>query len=380
MTEPSSAGAPWWQPHLRRLQGCSTENNSSWPPYLWLLYLGFLFVPATWHDVDVSWLWATLISLPLFFVLYLHYLARRPRATVGLVLLIAALCFAVEPFNPFANTYLVFAAALAPHAFAGLVRPLVLVAGLLALHTLEVLLLGQPLEVIIISVIICVCMCMGNAYGRERRERDAALRLSQEEVRRLAVVAERERIGRDLHDLLGHTLSLVAIKGELAGKLVSRDPHSAEREIGEVTQIARDALRQVRTAVTGMRAAALGAELLSARVLLESSGVALTCHQDEAVLPPPVETALALIVREAATNIQRHSGASAASVEIRNEASQSRQAVALRVSDNGRGGVARRGNGLTGIGERVRALGGTLEIDSAPGGGTVLRAVLPVSP
>ncbi len=98
-------------------------------------------------------------------------------------------------------------------------------------------------------------------------------------------------------------------------------------------------------------------------------------------LPPGVETALAMIVREAATNIQRHAGATQADIEISTGGDAGRAAaVALRVSDNGRGGIAGRGNGLAGIGERVRSLGGTLEIDSPPGAGTVLRASLPLTP
>jgi two-component system sensor histidine kinase DesK len=367
----------WWprprQPDL------ADESWSGRLPLIWLVYLGFLFMPASWGQPGWRWLWTTLLSLPVFLALYFHWLGRRRNPTVALVLAFALLCYVLQPFNPFANTYLTYAAAFAPLALPGLLAPLLLTGGLLALLAIEVLLLGQPPLVIAISVLVCTACCVGQAFARERNARNAALRLSQEEVRRLAAVAERERIGRDLHDLLGHTLSLVAIKGELAGKLVSRDPAAAGREIGEVTQIAREALAQVRTAVTGMRAAALDGELASARTLLESCGVQLTCRQEMADLPAPIETALAMIVREAATNIQRHAGATRASVEIRSEAADGVGAVALRVSDNGRGGIGVRGNGLAGIGERVRALGGTLEIDSPPGAGTVLRARLPVT-
>lgn len=370
---------PDWLQRLRRFPS-PDHTGPEWPPLLWLVYLGFLFMPLTWDEPGRTWLWATLVSLPLFLWLYLRYLSRRWTPNTPLVLAIALLCYALQPFNPFANTYLTYAAAFAPLALPGLLRPLLLTAALLAVLAIEVLLLGQPPLVIAISVLLCTVCCVGNAFAREKRSKDAALKLSQEEVRRLAAVAERERIGRDLHDLLGHTLSLVAIKGELAGRLVGRDPAAAEREIAEVTQIARGALAQVRTAVTGMRAAALASELASARTLLESCGVELSCRQEAGELPAPIETALAMIVREAATNIQRHAGATRASVEIRGDSGAGHgAAVALCVSDNGRGGVGTRGNGLAGIGERVRALGGTLEIDSPPGAGTVLRARLPVT-
>jgi two-component system sensor histidine kinase DesK len=368
-----------WLQRLRRVDA-QDQARPEWPPLLWLVYLGFLFIPLTWGEPGWRWLWATLLTLPVFLMLYLRYPGKRSSAGVPLVVAIALLCYALDPFNPFAYSYLIFAAAFAPLALPGLLWPLLLTAALVGVLAIEVLLLGQPPLIIAISALLCSVCCIGNAFARDRRAQAAALSLSQAEVRRLAAVAERERIGRDLHDLLGHTLSLVAIKGELAGRLVSRDAAAAEREIAEVTQIAREALAQVRTAVTGMRAAALAGELASARALLKSCGVELSCRQDAGELPAPIETALAMIVREAATNIQRHAGATRATVEISSGAAgDHRTAVALCVSDNGRGGITARGNGLAGISERVRALGGTLEIDSPPGAGTVLRAWLPVT-
>jgi len=368
---------PEW---LRKLRH-SHPDGPGWPPFVWLFYLGFLFMPLTWREPGWTWLVATLASVAVFLPLYLRFLVVCWQPSLTLVLAMAALCYALEPVNSFANTYLIYAGAYAPLALPGFTRSLLLTALLVGLFALEVLLLRQPLLIVAIAALVATGCCLGSAFAHENRRRNIALRLSQEEVRRLAAVAERERIGRDLHDLLGHTLSLVAIKGELAGKLVARDPQGALREIGEVTQIAREALGQVRTAVTGMRSAELAGELASARTLLESCGIELTCRQEAHELPPGVETALALIVREAATNIQRHAGATRADIEISTRAAEPQgSAVALRVSDNGRGGIAARGNGLAGIGERVRSLGGTLEIDSPAGAGTVLRALLPLAP
>src|SRR5690606_25498793 len=127
----------------------------------------------------------------------------------------------------------------------------------------------------------------------------------------LAGLAERERSGRDLHDLLGHTLSLVALKSDLAARLVERDPAAARSEIDAVSRIARDALAQVRSAVSGIRSAGIAAELASAKLLLECDGVTLRHDWDEGGLAggglsPAIENALALVVREAATNVQRH--------------------------------------------------------------------------
>ena len=145
--------------------------------------------------------------------------------------------------------------------------------------------LGFPVFVPVLTAIISVAVFTGNYFQSETVRKRAELKLSHEEVRRLAALAERERIGRDLHDLLGHTLSLVALKSDLAGRLIGRDPQAARNEINEVSRVARDALAQVRRAVTGIRAAGLAAELASARLLLESDGVTLRYDAQEVALP-----------------------------------------------------------------------------------------------
>nr|WP_246191570.1 sensor histidine kinase [Pseudoxanthomonas gei] len=203
---------------------------------------------------------------------------------------------------------------------------------------------------------------------------DAQLRLSHEEVRRLAALAERERIGRDLHDLLGHTLSLVALKSDLASRLVGRDPAAARKEMEDVSGVARDALAQVRRAVSGIRAAGLAAELASARLLLESDGVRFSYEIEPVPLSAEQETVLALAVREAVTNIQRHARAGGATVSLHSADQQ----VSLRIEDDGRGGAIVPGNGLGGMRERIESLGGRLRVDAMPGQGTRVEVTLPV--
>jgi two-component system sensor histidine kinase DesK len=332
-----------------------------------------------------------LLTLPVFCVLYVWSTRQSGRSAVPALIGIALLDYALTPLNPFANTYLVYTAALLPFALPGFLRPLLLTLGLLAMHVTEVFLLDFPPISAAFAGLVAVGCCLGNSAMVESRLKTEALQLSHQEIRRLAAIAERERIGRDLHDLLGHTLSLIAIKSELAGKLMARDREAAAHEVGDVTRIARDALKQVRIAVTGMRTAALEGEFASARALLESSGLTLTVERDVETLPVEIETALAMIVREATTNIQRHAAARAARIQVRarghsgyvsERGADPRSAppteVVLTVSDDGRGGITRRGTGLDGIGERVRSLGGTLEIDSPRGEGTVLRARFPL--
>ena len=286
--------------------------------------------------------------------MYFHAYGQSAGRVLVHATVITALGFALTPLNTSANTYLIYAGAVLP--FSGLaLRTLVaiIVAGL-ALYAIELSLLQWPIRyfvsVIALTGLVATAICAANYFQREKRLRQAELKLSHDEVRRLAALAERERIGRDLHDLLGHTLSLITLKSELAVKLFDRDPLAARREIVDVERVARDALGQVRRAVTGIRTAGLAAELASARLLLESSDIRLDYACQSTALPPEVETVLALTVREAVTNIQRHAQATHASVTVTIESEEAR----LVVEDDGRAAKpVMPGNGLSGMRERL---------------------------
>jgi len=346
-----------------------------WLPFVWLLYLGFLFLPFTWPVALGTWLSPTLLSLPVFLVLYfLHHLPSR-RASMLEPLAIALLGFVLTPFNGFANVYIIFSCALAPFALAGVLRCVLYMCGLIAIFTAELFWIHSPVPWLIAAVtaVAAPAACLGNVFFIEGTRKSRALQESNAQIRRLAAIAERERIARDLHDLLGHTLSLIAIKSELAEKLVHRDAESAGREIADVKNIARETLKEVRAAVSGIRTVALEGELAAARVLLESSKVELTTRRSEGTLPAALENTIAMILREAVTNIHRHAGARHVNVDILAEGS----VAELIVSDDGRGGVSAHGNGLRGIAERVKESGGSLEIRSPAGHGTVLSVRLP---
>src|SRR5690606_15717405 len=344
------------------------------------VFTTLLFSPGGY---DARWRALTLFSWPLFLELYALALVRPPRETRRYALAMAALSIGLLPWYPARMTYFVFGCVmlrgdgpLAPRTYAAWVLLLNLVFAAVALSV------GYPWQAIawmpVVTLIVGVIIHVDHA----NRARDAALRLSHEEVRRLAASAERERIGRDLHDLLGHTLSLVAVKSELAARLVEREPARARAEIDAVSQVAREALAQVRSAVTGIRAAGLAAELASARLLLECEGVALVhdcdagATPDGRALPAPVETALAMVLREAVTNIQRHAHARRAEVTL--DPDGRGEGVVLRVADDGRGGSIAPGNGLDGMRRRVEALGGRLDVSSTRGRGTVVEAWLPL--
>ena len=357
-----------------------------WMPFYNLGYLVFLFMPALfdysgkseryWVGMQSGMLWPTLVTIAVFLPLYFTFYRGNPRLSVPCMLAIAGLGFILMPINAFANAYIIYAVAFAAFIGRTLGPRLLWMVGILLAFLLQIVLIRFPIFIFALTAIVGVAVFFGNHFYAENARKRAELKLSHDEVRRLAALAERERIGRDLHDLLGHTLSLVALKSELAGRLLDRDLHAARREIDEVTRVARDALTQVRRAVSGIRAAGLASELASARLLLESDGVAFEYALADLALSPELETVFALTAREAITNIQRHARASHASVSLDLDAGQAR----LRVRDDGRGGAITPGNGLVGMRERIEALGGNLRIDSRPGQGTEVEARLALPP
>jgi two-component system sensor histidine kinase DesK len=321
---------------------------------------------------------ATFASLPIFLALYWRAWCGPRQQLPALTVAIALLGLAMLPVNS-SWSYIIYAACLVPYCVRGR-RAWAWLALLLAAQCAGMLASGyfSPTMAAVAVVMTAVIGAL-NMLVRINQERDAELRLTQDEVRRLATGAERERIGRDLHDLLGHTWSLVAVKAELARKLMTRDAAAAERELADIERVARQSLAQVREAISDMRAPALAAELASARLMLEAADIRLD-HvglDKPPSLAPEAEAALALGLREAVTNVQRH--ARARHVRVRLQADGA--TAELEVHDDGRGTAqpGQRGNGLAGMEERLAALGGRLFLESLPGQGTRLRLRVPLA-
>ena len=214
---------------------------------------------------------------------------------------------------------------------------------------------------------------------------NAALREARAELAELAVAEEWLRFARDMHDLLGHDLSLIALKAELAGKLLPARADDAAAEVADIRSLSRSALTQVREAVDGYRRPTLPSELAGAKVALEAAGIELQVDGAGGPLDPETESVLAWAVREGATNVIRHSGASRARIRITAGAASAE----LEVSDDGRGAAGSNedrernagsgrelgsngalepeGHGLAGLIERAHALGGTVRGRSGPG-------------
>ncbi|MFJ4332480.1 MULTISPECIES: sensor histidine kinase [unclassified Streptomyces] len=203
------------------------------------------------------------------------------------------------------------------------------------------------------------------------------LRAAREELATRAVAEERLRFSRDLHDLLGHTLSVIVVKSEAARRLAPRDLDAALTQITDIESVGRQALTEVREAVTGYREGSLGTELDRARSALSAADVDPVVRRSGPPLPPQAEALLGWVVREAVTNVVRHSGASRCEIAVAGSADR----VRLTVTDNGTGAGSSAqgpGTGLTGLRERLATAGGSLTAGAEPRGGFSVTAELPV--
>jgi two-component system, NarL family, sensor histidine kinase DesK len=208
---------------------------------------------------------------------------------------------------------------------------------------------------------------LGNHASHREMVARRQLAESRQEVERIAKIAERERIARDLHDLLGHTLSVIVLKSELASKLAERDPARATKEIREIERIARESLQEVRSAVRGYRSTGLEGELAGASLACEAAQIKLETYITPLELEWATEQTFSFVLREAVTNAIRYANAKKLWVSLERAGNNAR----LSIWDDGSGRITV-GNGVRGMRERLEAVGGTLEINADHKGVTAL--------
>jgi two-component system sensor histidine kinase DesK len=347
--------------------------KGEWRPVnlIWLIYSGFFFIEPLQRNTRPYWL-TFAGAYACFLAIYLLLISARSGTKRALLLLaLAVLGAAYYPFNSGAGGMLTYVAAFAPFMAESLPVAGALIAAAALVTAAEGMLLHLTPWSWGVMSFLTASIGIGNLFGAVRVRANERLNLAQEQIEHLATIAERERIARDMHDVLGHTLSVVVLKSELAGKLVGNDAQRARQEIAEVEQIARKALGEVREAIRGYRADGIGAEIARARRTLDTAGVRLEWQAESVHLAPALESVLSLVLREAVTNILRHAGATSCRLELATDSRGTR----LSVHDNGRGAIEKEGSGLRGMRQRVEALGGRLEIDSSQG--TRLTAQIP---
>ncbi len=328
----------------------------SWTPYGYLIYAVPFVVKAVLIPRVPYELQLTLLGLAVFLALYFWGWWLEDRRRLVPISGIALLGVVFAPINFGASTFFIFAS-----AFAGDLRPNRVALRVIFILTTLAGLTGWWLQrspMFWLPALIFTPLVGGLCLHQHTvRSANAQLRLSREEVRRLARVAERERIARDLHDLLGHTLSTITLKASLAARLAESDPARAAEEMREVERISRDATQEVRGTVAGYRTRSLEEELASARTALEAAGVAFDVQGSVPRLSPLEEGVLALTLREAVTNVVRHAGARRCKVVFALDDDELR----LEVADDGRGAYGPEGSGLLGMRERLASLGGKLQ-------------------
>ena len=345
----------------------------SWMGTIWLVYsVFFLIDPLQRHDLR-HWV-ALVIVYPVFLAVYFSFYIADTGVRQGSlsVLSMFLLGLAYLPVNLSSGGIVIYAAAYLPFLFESATLILTLLAVGSVLLAVEAYLLHFMFWTWVPTIGISFIVGVSNLTVARQKRADRKLRMAHEEIEHLAKVAERERIARDLHDVLGHTLSVIVLKSELAGRLIDRDPERMAREIADVEQIARKALAEVREAIGGYRSEGLVSEIERAHRTLEAAGVDLHCQSTPPKLSPAEETVLSLVLREAVTNIVRH--ARARQCHLTFAKADGYHTVAI--SDNGGGGRHVEGNGLRGMRERIEALGGRFAVDAAIG--TRLIIQLPV--
>ncbi|MCW2531974.1 MAG: Two component signal transduction histidine kinase [Blastococcus sp.] len=344
----------------------------------WLLFQGFPIADLVLTPRPVAVRIVAAVALVVFTVAYLVVFGRmfghgcQPARGALLVVVVLAVALAVWLGTSWAGLLIYVSAAASVSLPRRWVWPAVL--GAAAVCTAVVAADGLLDEVFILPV-----MCLLTAFALQGTRHlisvNTELVEARDELARNAVAQERLRFARDLHDLLGHSLSLIALKSELAGRLAEADPARARAEMADVEAAARRALAEVRDAVSGYRQVSLAQALAEARSALSAAGITLRSPAPGEPLPGAVDAVLGWVIREAATNVLRHSGARSVTVDLVQRADD----VTLTVTDDGRGSAASAGAGLAGLAERVEVLGGQLAAGSSGNSGFRLTAAVPLT-
>src|SRR5215207_5817784 len=381
---------------------------------VWLLFpVGFVIQVLRTTDLSPLQLLALLTSLAAFVSIFLWLMLRYPfptagltprelRVRIGLLLALAVLALYVELAYgsgvPYRFMYVVIAAAvtLPTRKAAWMVAATTVVTGVVYEVQAGWDTLATTWSNIVPFPLIGIGMIAVSGLVVTVRELQAARTEIAQLAAAEAVAKERLRFARDLHDLLGHSLSSITLKSELADRLLPDTPetHRTVVEVRDIQGIARGALREVREAVSGYRQSNLGEELIGAREMLEAAGIACRIENGAGLLPKTVEAVLAWTVREGTTNVIRHSRARRCDIQVAREDGENGEAGEVRaeVSDDGRGPFPARdgtdgsgteglagGSGLSGLAERVaRFAGADFEAGPLPEGGFRLRVSLPL--
>jgi len=359
------------------------NRDHGWAPYVWLVFLSFFLVqPVLSHAGIREWLITGGASL-VFAVLYFAVFWTKPPLTYLLLIAMAGMGIGLANFNPSSSVFIIFSASFIPWVAGTTRRAVMALAMLILVLAIDAVFFHAPMSFWSVSIVVALGVAGSNIHFAEKNRADTKLRMAQDEIEHLAKVAERERIARDLHDVLGHTLSLIIVKSTLASKLLERsgtqgpvafDHESAKAEINDIERVSREAMAEIRSTLRGYTTYKINEEVQRAESTLNTAGIWAESNVVEVSMSPAQESVVALILREAVTNVVRHSRARSCKVKLAAE----NGTCVLSVEDDGHGGTHAEGNGLRGMRERIEALGGTLVRNTAAG--TKLKFEFPLNP
>lgn len=340
-------------------------------PAIWLAYLPLFFIP--WFiklPSPAQMVWAG-VGLAVFLVVYFISLKAAGLQLVGLAVAALLLSFALAFTGSNWTVIAVYAAAMIAELRPAR-RASLGVGAFAAACVALALITGQSPFYWVLGMFLMVMVGIGNISRAALQDKNRELAAAQGEVRQFAAAAERERIGRDLHDLLGRTLTLIALKADLAARLSDTFPDKAVDEMREIAAAAREGLAEVRAAVSGMTGASLAREIAGSNAALAAAGIACEVEGDAEAIDPGSSAVLAMALREAVTNVIRHSGARTCRIALIQQAG----GLELKVSDDGDGQAVRPGGGIAGLKSRLGAAGGELAVHG-DATGTRLTARVP---
>lgn len=333
------------------------NRDHGWVPYVWLVFLAFFFFQPMLgpHATNHDWL-ITIGATAIFLVLYFRIFWTGPPWNYALIVAMIGMGIGLGHINQGASVFVILGSSFIAWTIHNSRWAYVAVATLILVLAADAVLLHAPAGFWATSMVVSLGVGLSNIHFAEKNRADHKLRMANDEIEHLAKVAERERIARDLHDVLGHTMSLIIVKSTLAGKLIEKYPEKAKVEISDIEKVSREAMAEIRNTLRGYSSYKLCEELGRARSVLESAGVALHEETAEVAMSPAQESVAALIMREAVINVVRHAQARTCILKI---AANNGDCV-MQIEDDGRGGTQVEGNGLRGMRERIEALGGRL--------------------
>ncbi|MFC0525993.1 sensor histidine kinase [Pontibacillus salicampi] len=357
-------------------------NNTGLSSYIWIIFclLPFFFIFRSSSVLEIIF---GIVMILIFFVAYrLSFISHNRLVYVWISIKMAISLSMTILFG-----YIYFALFLA--FFIGTIRNK---AGFLSLYIVHLTTtlaaitviffiqnesLFPQLPFIIISIIGVILLPFTIRYRQKQQRLEGELEDANEKISQLKVIEERERIARDLHDTLGQKLSMISLKSDLAGKLIAVKPQSAIKEVEDISQTARTALKEVREMVSNMRGAKLEDELVRVQQIIEAAEMEFHFDGDVQLNNTPllVENVLSMCLKEAATNIVKHSNATTCHINLH----QTQTDVSIVVTDNGKGIGENKGSfqghGLQGMRERLEFVNGSLDIVS--NNGTILTIRVP---